>query len=132
MSTASNPLNSHRLIGTAARFSRPRPQPRVGRKAHFCDGYHIAKAITALACQLPMDWWPEGRSPMTMMTASVASPSGNRMRGRAQFGWRKFLETVLETASPFVEDEIVEYLQGHRHDLPPEVWIELERRPMDT
>ena len=45
---------------------------------------------------------------MTVTTASVGSGGGTRVEGRNQSAWRKFLDAVL--------------------DLPPEVWIELERR----
>ena len=64
---------------------------------------------------------------MTMMTASIASLGGIRMRGGNQSGWRRFLDEILEPRIPKVEGEIIEYLHCHRHDLPPEVWIELER-----
>jgi hypothetical protein len=35
---------------------------------------------------------------------------------------------VVEPSAPNREQEIIEYLNRHRYDLPPEVWIELERR----
>jgi len=38
------------------------------------------------------------------------------------------LDAVVEPQPRNVEHEIIEYLQRHRYDLPPEVWIELERR----
>ncbi len=50
------------------------------------------------------------------------------MRSGNRPGWRKFFDAVLEPQTGNVEGEIIEYLQFHRHDLPPEVWIELERR----
>jgi hypothetical protein len=34
----------------------------------------------------------------------------------------------VEPSAPNREQEIIEYLYRHRYDLPPEVWIELERR----
>jgi hypothetical protein len=42
--------------------------------------------------------------------------------------WRKFLDAVVEPQPRNAEHEIIKYLQCHRYDLPPEVWIELERR----
>jgi hypothetical protein len=38
------------------------------------------------------------------------------------------LNAVQETQTLSVENEIIEYLHYHRHDLPPAVWIESERR----
>jgi hypothetical protein len=37
------------------------------------------------------------------------------------------LGAVLEPRTFNVEHDVIEYLHHHRHDLPPEVWIELER-----
>ncbi len=65
---------------------------------------------------------------MTTMTGGIASLGGNRMRSGNRSGWRKFFDAVLEPRTGNVEGEIIEYLQCYRHDLPPEVWIELERR----
>ena len=62
---------------------------------------------------------------MTMVTASDAEP---RAGGRTPAVWRKFLDAVVEPQPRNAEHEIIEYLQRHRYDLPPEVWIELERR----
>jgi hypothetical protein len=42
--------------------------------------------------------------------------------------WRKFLDAVVKSQPRNAEHEIIEYLHRHRYDLPPEVWIELERR----
>jgi len=42
--------------------------------------------------------------------------------------WRKLLYAVVEPQPCNAEHEITEYLYRHRYDLPPEVWIELERR----
>jgi hypothetical protein len=63
---------------------------------------------------------------MTMVTASVGSEP--RAGGRTLSVWRKFLGAVVEPQPRNAEHEIIEYLQRHRYDLPPEVWIELERR----
>jgi hypothetical protein len=62
---------------------------------------------------------------MTMVTASDAEP---RAGGRTLSVWRKFLDAVVEPQPRNAEHEIIEYLQRHRYDLPPGVWIELERR----
>jgi hypothetical protein len=42
--------------------------------------------------------------------------------------WRKLLDAVVEPQPHNAEHKIIEYLYRHRYDLPPEVWIELERR----
>ena len=62
---------------------------------------------------------------MTMVTASDAEP---RAGGRTLSVWRKFLDAVVKSQPRNAEHEVIEYLQRHRYDLPPEVWIELERR----
>jgi hypothetical protein len=65
---------------------------------------------------------------MTVTTASAESGDGTRVEDRNQSVWRKFLDAVVEPSAPNLEQEIIEYLYRHRYDLPPEVWIELERR----
>ena len=62
---------------------------------------------------------------MTMVTARVGSLDAEP---RTQSVWRKFLDAVVKPQPHDAEHEIIEYLQRHRYDLPPEVWIELERR----
>jgi hypothetical protein len=37
--------------------------------------------------------------------------------------WRKLVDAVLEPRTLTDENEIIEYLHRHRHDLPPVVWI---------
>jgi hypothetical protein len=54
----------------------------------------------------------------------VGIPSGRRYSSV----WRKLLDAVVEPQPRNAEHEIAEYLYRHRYDLPPEVWIELERR----
>ena len=54
--------------------------------------------------------------------------SGPRAGGGTQSVWRKLLDAVVEPQPRNAEHEIIEYLYRHRYDLPPEVWIELERR----
>jgi hypothetical protein len=66
---------------------------------------------------------------VTMVTASVGSLDAEpRVGGGTPSVWRKFLDAVVEPQPHDAEHEIIEYLQRHRYDLPPEVWIELERR----
>jgi hypothetical protein len=64
---------------------------------------------------------------MTIVTASVESREA-RAGGRQQSLWRKFVDAVVEPQPRNTEQEIIQYLERHRYDLPPEVWIELERR----
>jgi hypothetical protein len=44
--------------------------------------------------------------------------------------WHRFFTKVLAEPARRAEDEIAEYLERHRHDLPPALRIELERRSM--
>jgi hypothetical protein len=64
---------------------------------------------------------------MAMMSARVAPLGRIRMGDHNHSMWRNFLGAVLQPRNWNVEDEVVEYLHHHRHDLPPEVSIELER-----
>jgi len=63
---------------------------------------------------------------MIIVTTSVGSET--RAGGRTPSVWRKFLDAVVEPQPRNAEHKIIGYLQRHRYDLPPEVWIELERR----
>jgi hypothetical protein len=66
---------------------------------------------------------------MTKVIASVESwDEEARADGRYRSVWSKFLDALAQPPDRNVEQEIVEYLQRHRYDLPPEVSIELERR----
>jgi hypothetical protein len=65
---------------------------------------------------------------MTTMTASIEAQGGARMGGGNRSRWHEFWAAVLEPPARNLEGEIVEYLQCHRHDLPPEIYIELDRR----
>jgi hypothetical protein len=69
---------------------------------------------------------------MTTMSARVAPLGRIGMSGPSHSRWLKFLDAVLEPRNWTVEDEVVEYLYHHRHDLPPEVSIELERHHART
>ena len=42
--------------------------------------------------------------------------------------WHQFFATITERPTPKAEDAITAYLHRHQHDLPPALWIELERR----
>ena len=42
--------------------------------------------------------------------------------------WRRFLAAVTDGPTPTGEDVIAAYLHRHQDDLPPALWIELERR----
>ena len=63
---------------------------------------------------------------MTVVTARVGSEP--RAEAGTQSVWRKLLDAVVEPQPRNAEHKIIEYLYRHRYDLPPEVWIELERR----
>jgi hypothetical protein len=65
------------------------------------------------------------------MTVSAAAVGRVGRRRHNHSVWSSFLNTVLEPRIFNVEQEIIEYLHHYRHDLPPEVWIELERRRLD-
>jgi hypothetical protein len=64
---------------------------------------------------------------MTIMSLSGAPLGRVHMGDHNRSVWRNFLGAVLQPRNWNVEDEVVEYLHHHRHDLPPEVSIELER-----
>jgi hypothetical protein len=62
-----------------------------------------------------------------MMGERVAPLGRTRLTSESQSMWHDLLGAVLNARSRNVENEIVEYLDHHRHDLPPEILIELER-----
>jgi len=64
---------------------------------------------------------------MTMMTATFSSFGAMESKPRNRSLWRQFLN-LIEAPTPTAQSEISRYLAGHRHDLPPQVFIELERR----
>jgi hypothetical protein len=68
---------------------------------------------------------------MTMMNARVAPLGRIGMRGPIHSRWRNFVGAVLEPRNWKVEDEVIEYLDHYRHDLPPEISLELERHRRD-
>jgi hypothetical protein len=79
----------------------------------------------ALACTIAQH---DEQEIAMIVTASVDFRDEKaRAGGRYQSVWRKFVHAVVGPSAPN-EGEILEYLYRHRYDLPPEVWIELERR----
>ena len=66
---------------------------------------------------------------MTMMTTAFSSLDGTGSNQHNRSVWRQFLDAVNKSRT--AEQEIAHYLARHRHDLPPQVLIELERRRFD-
>ena len=50
--------------------------------------------------------------------------SSRSRNGHNQSAWREVFDAVLEPRTIDVENDIIEYLHYHRHDLPRAVWIE--------
>jgi hypothetical protein len=65
---------------------------------------------------------------MTMMTATFSSFEATGSGHRNRSVWRQFLNLMIDAPTPTAESEINRYLARHSHDLPPQVFIELERR----
>jgi hypothetical protein len=42
--------------------------------------------------------------------------------------WHKLFAIIADGPTPKAEDVITDYLDRHQRDLPPALWIELERR----
>jgi len=63
-----------------------------------------------------------------MMTATFASFEAIGSKYRFRSMWRQFLASVINAPTPTAEGQINQYLARHSHDLPPQVFIELERR----
>jgi hypothetical protein len=63
-----------------------------------------------------------------MMTATFSSFEAIGSKYRSRSMWRQFLASVLSAPTPTAEGQINRYLAHHSHDLPPQVFIELERR----
>jgi hypothetical protein len=62
------------------------------------------------------------------MTASPAHFDYGTIADRARTVARRFIGKVIGGGTYQLEGEIVEYLDRHQHDLPPELRIMLERR----
>ena len=65
---------------------------------------------------------------MTMITTAFSSLDGIGPNQRNRSVWLQFLDAVMEPRTRDAAHEIAHYLARHRHDLPPQVCIELERR----
>jgi hypothetical protein len=63
-----------------------------------------------------------------MVTTAFSSQDGMGPKQCKRSVWRQFLDAVIEPRARDTEHEIAQYLTRHRHDLPPQVCIELERR----
>jgi len=61
-----------------------------------------------------------------MMTPALSQGMGPKQRNLSV--WRQFLDAVIEPGPRDAAHEIAYYLARHRHDLPPQVCIDLERR----
>jgi len=91
-------------------------------KAPFCDGHHIIKVKPAIWLYLSKLGLTESAMPAS--SSSLEAPAVRRG------DWRLFFARVLAAPTRKAEDEIAEYLERHKDDLPPMLRIELERRRM--
>lgn len=62
---------------------------------------------------------------MTYFPSQDAPPDGT---SRKTSVWHKLLAAVTYGPTPTGNDVIAAYLDRHQNDLPPALWIELERR----
>ena len=62
------------------------------------------------------------------MTAYVPLQEAPAVEQRNRSLWHQLFATITERPTPRAEDAITAYLHRHQHDLPPALWIELERR----
>ena len=62
------------------------------------------------------------------MTMASYCPSGEAPAPRNLSLWHKLFAIITEGPTPKAEDAIADYLYRHQRDLPPALWIELERR----
>ena len=64
------------------------------------------------------------------MTMTSYSPSevGPLKAPRNLSVWHKLFAIIADGPTPKAEDVIADYLDRHQRDLPPALWIELERR----
>lgn len=98
---------------------------RLSVKAPFCDGHHIIKVKPAIWLHLSKLGLTESAMPAS--SSSLEAPAVRR----GDFSvWRRFFARVLAAPTRKAEDEIAEYLERHKDDLPPMLRIELERRRM--
>jgi hypothetical protein len=64
-----------------------------------------------------------------MTTAYSSQEAGARRSGNFA-AWFKCFALIANGPMPKPEDTIAAFLDRHHHDLPPALWIELERRRM--
>src|SRR5262249_46573990 len=62
------------------------------------------------------------------LNTDLCGDSSCSRNGYHQSAWHTVLNAVLEPRTINLENDIIEYLDCHRHDLPPASWIELENR----
>ena len=62
---------------------------------------------------------------MTAGVTSLDAPATVRRDGSI---WHRLYDTMIQSRPRNAQDEIAKYLENHQYDLPPELWIELERR----
>jgi len=62
------------------------------------------------------------------LNTDLCGDSSRSRNGHNQSAWHKIFVAVLEPQTINVENEIIEYLYYHRHDLPRAVWIERYRK----
>jgi hypothetical protein len=60
------------------------------------------------------------------MTPITASPYLSRPEPRSL--WHRFFGSMVEIRTQKIEDEVTNFFERHRYDLPPELLMELERR----
>ena len=65
---------------------------------------------------------------MTMMTATFSSFEAIGSKHRSRSVWRQFLGSLIEAPTPHRGGRDHPIPGGHRHDLPAQVFIALERR----
>ena len=65
------------------------------------------------------------------MTSAYLSSQEAAASRRVNFSaWFKRFAFIANGPMPKPEDTIAAFLERHHHDLPPALWIELERRRM--
>jgi hypothetical protein len=70
----------------------------------------------------------DGRTAMTL-TACFSFQEAPVGKSHNMSVWHKLLGIIVtDGPTPTTEDAIAAYLHRHQHDLPPALWIELERR----
>ena len=65
-----------------------------------------------------------------MTSAYLSSQEAAASRSGSFAAWFKRFALIVNGPMPKPEDTIAAFLERHHHDLPPALWIELERRRM--